>query len=84
MAGAAATTADMGKKTSSGASGRKPNRRPSVTLYARVEPQLGQAFKDYVDSLRPRTDVQAVIEMLIEQHLKGLSLWPPPDQPDPS
>ena len=78
MSAAAATMPDMARKktTSDQSQPGKPNRRPSVTLFARVDPALGQAFNEYVDSLRPRTSTQAVLEMLIEQHLTQLGRWP--------
>jgi hypothetical protein len=61
---------------------KSPKRRPAVTLFARVEPDLGNAFKAHVETIRPKTSDQAVIEMLIERYLKELGLWPPPADPD--
>ncbi len=62
-------------------------RRTPVTLHAEVDPDLGRAFDEYVDNLRPRTTTHAVIEMLIERHLTELGKWPaaqtPPEQPPP-
>lgn len=78
MTTAEATMLDMGKKNTKADGGgqKQPNRRPAVTLQARVEPALGQAFKDHVATIRPRTDVQAVMELLIERYLVELGKWP--------
>lgn len=89
MTAAAATMPGMSKKrpNASQEGGKpekpeKPGRRPSVVLFARVDPALGNAFNDHVQSIRPKTTTQAVLELLIEQYLEGLGLWPPPKQPD--
>ena len=62
----------------------KPKRRPSVTLYARVEPELGRIFNEHVDTLRPKTSTQAMIEHLIEQYLRDQGLWPATRKPSGS
>jgi hypothetical protein len=51
-------------------------RRPPITLCAVVDPDLGQAFNECVDSLRPKTTTQAVIEMLIERYVAESGKWP--------
>ena len=54
-----------------------------ITLCAGVDPDLnlGQAFNEYVDSLRPKTTTHAVIEMLIERYLTESGMWPSAQPP---
>lgn len=58
--------------------GRPPGARPTVTVFARVAPELGEAFAAEVSKLRPKTSVNAVVEMLIEEWLKDRGAWPAP------
>jgi len=59
----------------------RTTRAPPITLCAGVDPDLGQAFNEYVDSLRPKTTTHAVIEMLIERYLTESGMWPSAQPP---
>lgn len=76
MAGAAGTMPHMPKEKPK--RGRPQGRRQTVSLYARVDPDLAQVWNDYVESLRPKTSSNSMIELLIEDYLRAKGLWPPP------
>lgn len=74
------TMLDMAKssKPSKKGPGRPAGRKPTTTIYARVEPSLGAALDAYLDSLRPRPTTTSVIVVAIEEYLKQQGFWPPP------
>lgn len=61
--------------------GRPKGRKPSYTVYARVDPVLGQALEAYIDRTEPRPSQTAVIELALKRLLKEAGFWPLPDQP---
>lgn len=76
MHGATATIGVMPKKKDS-SDGKKPNRTPAVTIFARIKPRLGRALEDYINSVRPRTSTTAVLEAALEDFLSVQGFWPP-------
>jgi hypothetical protein len=69
------TIAHMAKKKSK-SGGEKPNRSPSYTVFARIPPELGEAFEAYISSLRPKPTATAVLQVCIEEFLKEKGFWP--------
>jgi hypothetical protein len=77
MAGDAATIAGMPRKKRP-ASGSSPGqgRSPAYTLFARIHPDLGQAWEQYLASLRPKPTAVSAIEVVLEEFLKAQGFWP--------
>ena len=72
---------DMAKKHAN--TGRPPTgRKPADTLFARVDPEIGKAFRDYIAGMRPRVDISAMLTVLIEDFLRSQDRWPPPSPTD--
>jgi hypothetical protein len=46
-----------------------PNRSPSYTMYARIRPELGQLFAQYMRDTRPAPTITAVLEVALEEFL---------------
>lgn len=81
MNGSAATLPGMGSRKEDKKPGRPAGRKPTTPLSARIDPALAQDFVEHVESLRPKTSVSAVIEMLIEQYMRkqpSAQRQPPP------
>ncbi len=57
--------------------GKSQGRSPSYPLFTRLPPELGAAFKAYVESLRPKPTDTSVLQMFIEDGLKARGFWPP-------
>jgi hypothetical protein len=74
MAAGTVTIAGMAKKKPAG---DKPNRTPNYTVFARISPELGEAFDAYVNSLRPKPTATSVLQVCIEEFLKEKGFWPP-------
>lgn len=55
-------------------------RSPSVTIFARVPPQLAKAFEAYLESLRPKPSSTAVVIAALEDFLQGKGFWPLGDE----
>ena len=75
-------TYDMAnKKTTDGKRkrpGRPPTgRAPTMVIFARVAPSLGQALRNHVASIQPKTTIGAVLAMTVERYLTECGLWPP-------
>lgn len=66
------TMADKDKKP------KRPKRRPHISVTARLDRKLGDAFHEHVETLRPKPNIQSIIAMLIEDWLKEAGKWPPP------
>jgi hypothetical protein len=74
MASTSCTMPGMTKKNSN----QKPRgRRPAYTVYARISPELGEAFEQFLASRRPKPTLTSAVEMAIEELLKSEGLWPP-------
>jgi hypothetical protein len=58
------------------AGGAQPDRSPSRTIFARISPEMEEALNAYMQSLRPRPSITAVIEMALEDLLAGKGFWP--------
>lgn len=56
--------------------GRPPNRRPAIQLFARIDLDIGTAFRSYVESQRPQAKVSSHLELAIEEYLKKNGAWP--------
>lgn len=58
-------------------------RSPFYQVYARIRPDLGEAFERYLASLRPRLKNTAALEFMFEEFLAARGFWSPPatDQP---
>jgi hypothetical protein len=71
----------MAKQPKKGRRGRRPsaNRTESVTLQARVSPDLARAFEALV--YQTRRAKQTEIILALEGHLKLHGLWPPAGSP---
>jgi hypothetical protein len=91
MAIAEVTIADMAKNKGrtggkgsgeGGGESRKPNRSPSYTIYARIRPDLGEAFERYLNSLRPKPTQVKALEALLEDALGELGFWTAPGAED--
>jgi hypothetical protein len=65
-------TMTMTKKRTS-----KPQRTPHRTLYLRLDVELAEALRAYIDSIRPRSTTNAVMAHIVEQHLIEKGYWPP-------
>lgn len=76
MATRPTTIAGMAKKKPKG--GDKPTRAPNYTVFARISPELGEAFEAYIASLRPRPTATSVLEMFVEEGLAKVGFWPRP------
>jgi hypothetical protein len=57
--------------------GRPAGRIPTVPIFARIAPALGQALDGYVASVRPKTTQTAVLELALEEYLAKHGFWPP-------
>lgn len=58
--------------------GAKPqNRSPAYTIFARVPPELGEAFEAYLDSLEPRPKATGAVALAIREFLSRRGFWPP-------
>lgn len=67
------------KRKKTGGKKRPPQgRSPSVTVFARVSPELGSALDAYIEGTRPRTDKTAVVALALEEYLTKVGFWPPP------
>ena len=77
MASTLVTLAGMAKKKG-GKRGRPSGTRPTVPVYARVDPQLARVWSEYCDGLDPKTSSSAMLESLMRKHLRSVGLWPPP------
>lgn len=55
----------------------KPNRRPAVTVYARIDPEIGSALNQYLASADPEPSVTAVVESSLKLFLAKHGFWPP-------
>lgn len=75
MAAGTATIGRMAKKKKP--EGDKPKRSPNYTVFARIPPELGKAFDDYVNSLRPTPTATSVLQVAIEDFLIQKGFWPP-------
>lgn len=73
------TIANMAKKKPQG---KKPNRAPNYPLFIRIPPELGEAFDEYVASLRPTPTMTKVVQMLIENYLSEAGVWPRQNRDD--
>jgi hypothetical protein len=51
-------------------------RTPSITIFARVPPQLAEALEAYLDSLRPKPSTTAVVIAALEDFLQAKGFWP--------
>jgi hypothetical protein len=79
MAGGTATIAGMArKKRPASGSSSGQGRSPAYTLFARIHPDLGQAWEQYLASLRPKPTAVSAIEVVLEEFLKAQGFWPPP------
>lgn len=77
------TIPDMAKKKPNGPGRPATGRKPTITIYARVRPELGEALEAYLASLRPRPTGTAVLEAALEDFLQGKGFWPPPQTKQP-
>jgi hypothetical protein len=86
MSGAAATIPAMGKKKQPPDGDRRPRgrpptgRRPFVSLYLRVDPEISEAIDRYLAGKIPRTTTNAAIVQFIVRGLEAEGLWPPPPE----
>lgn len=67
------TMAGMSKK-------KRPQRRsPAFILYVRINPLLGAALEQYIESLRPQPSLTSTVETFLEDSLARAGFWPTPD-----
>ena len=66
------TTIDMAK----GNEPKPQGRRRSYTIFLRVRPELGAAFDEYLESLRPKPTSTAAFEVALEEFLQARGFWP--------
>lgn len=60
-----------------GKRGRPVGRTPSITVFARVRPEIGDVLHAHIESISPKTTLSAVVELAITQYLERHGLWPP-------
>jgi hypothetical protein len=77
MATATATIGGMPKKKP-GKPGRPPGRKPTAPIFARIDLDLFQAWHDHVERLKPKTTINAMVALAIEEYLRSKGDWPPP------
>jgi hypothetical protein len=58
--------------------GRPQGRTPSVTIFARINPELAKVLQAYIDGVKPKTTTTAVVELALERYLTEVGHWPPP------
>lgn len=77
MSAIADTFAGMAKKKPTTKRGRPPTggRTPAITIFARVSPELGKALNDYVDGIKPKTTLAAVVSLAVEEYLARVGHW---------
>lgn len=82
MAASFGTISSMAKKkTTDTAEEKKPG---TVVVYGRIPSDMNEILQKYVDGFRPKTSVSALIQMLLEDHLREKNLWPSPEQSEES
>jgi hypothetical protein len=64
----------MAKKPRAG--GKPKGRTKSYTVFLRIETQLGEAFEDYLKSLRPSPTMTSAFEVALEEFLQARGFWP--------
>jgi hypothetical protein len=70
MPDATATIAVMSQERRTN-TGKKPNRKPAFTLYARIKPSLGEAMDAFLEATTPRTSQSAVTELALEEFFRS-------------
>jgi hypothetical protein len=61
--------------------GQTQGRSPAYTLYARIDPDLGEAFEDLLGSIQPRTTTVGLVELILRDYLTRAGKWPRPAPP---
>lgn len=56
----------------------------TVPVSARISSKLAKVLKRHVDTVRPRSNNSAVIELALEQYFAGLGQWPPAEPQKPA
>jgi hypothetical protein len=80
MANSGVTMLGMAKKKP----GRPPTgRKPTYTVYVRIDPAVGAALEEHIKSIQPKTTETAVVELAIRFYLESVGMWPPPPSPAP-
>jgi hypothetical protein len=69
--GAASTISDMGKKKTG-----EESRPPSWAVYARLDPDLKQAFEDYQQLFEYQPELARVIERALKRLFEEAGVWP--------
>jgi hypothetical protein len=64
------------KKDKKGRGRPATGRTPSVTIFARVPPQLAEALEMYLNGLRPKPSTTAVVIAALEDFLQAKGFWP--------
>lgn len=71
----------MKDKKKTGKPGRPATgRTPVFSLHVGIKPALGEALEAYVASIVPKTTLRAVTEMFLEESLRKIGFWPPPEE----
>ncbi len=55
---------------------KKQGRSPAYTLYARIDPELGAAFEDYINHTKPKPTNTSAVELALEEFLRDKGFWP--------
>ena len=58
----------------------KCGRTPAHTIFARIEPDLGEALNDYLAQHRPKTTRTAILALALEEALRKAGFWPREDE----
>lgn len=56
--------------------GKQPNRSPSWTIYARIDPDLQEAVDRYIASQEYPPTIGRVVERALKDLLEKAGLWP--------
>lgn len=68
------TLLGMPRKAKSGAG--KPQRSPAYIVYARISPEIGAAFEDYLSKAEPKPTSKAALELALKEFLGQRGFWP--------
>lgn len=78
MTNSGSTIPRMGRRKKSDSEGAKSSqgRSPHYQLFVRIDPDLGDAFQEYLDETEPKPTTTSAVELAIKLLLKQAGRWP--------